>query len=104
MAAKTSLKIAQSEKYEEDDWWSWSVWIEGSETDLDEIKNVEYTLHPTFRDPVRTVATRRNKFKLASGGWGIFPIYARVLKKDGSTFRLNHQLQLRYPDGKPSVE
>jgi transcription initiation factor IIF auxiliary subunit len=97
--AKHSLKIAQSAKYEVIDWWSWSVWIEGPDKDLDQIVNVEYTLHPTFPDPVRIKTTRKNKFKLSTGGWGVFPIYARVFKKDGSVVRLQHTLQLRYPDG-----
>jgi transcription initiation factor IIF auxiliary subunit len=102
MAAKSSLKIAQSQKYDDHDWWSWSVWVDGPEGELDGVDRVEYTLHPTFQRPVRTIATRRNKFKLSTGGWGVFPIYARVFKKDGSSVRLQHQLELRYPDGRPT--
>ncbi len=98
------LKIAQSAKYLETDWWSWSVWIEGTDKDLDQIVNVEYTLHPTFPDPVRIKTTRKNKFKLSTGGWGVFPIYARVFKKDGSVVRLQHTLKLHYPDGTPNYE
>jgi transcription initiation factor IIF auxiliary subunit len=97
--AASSLKIAQSEKYEGDEWWSWAVWVEGPDTELDQISRVEYTLHPTFREPVRIISTRRNKFKLSTGGWGVFPVYARVFRKDGSTLRLRHQLALHYPDG-----
>src|SRR5258708_32948051 len=102
MAEESSLKIEQSEKYEGDDWWSWSVWVVGPKSDLDEVDFVEYTLHPTFRDPVRTVRTRKNGFKLDTGGWGVFPIYARVGRKDGGVIRLGHQLQLAYPGGKPN--
>lgn len=107
MAAKTtserSLKIAQSEKYEGDDWWSWSVWLDGPVPELDQVDFVEYTLHPTFRNPVRTVRTRNNQFKLNTEGWGVFPIYARVCKRDGTVLRLKHQLRLTYPDGKRNL-
>lgn len=104
MAEKNSLKIEQSEKYEGDDWWSWSVWIEGPKRDLDAVESVEYTLHHTFRDPVRTIKTRQNGFKLSTGGWGVFPIYARASRKDGSIVRLKHQLTLTYPDGRKNLK
>lgn len=104
MAQRRSLKIAQSQKYEESDWWSWSVWVEGPDKDLDEIKRVEYTLHPTFPDPVRTSTARKSKFKLSTAGWGVFPIYVRVERKDGSVVRLKHQLKLQYPDGKANLQ
>jgi transcription initiation factor IIF auxiliary subunit len=104
MAERTSLKIEQSEKYQGDDWWSWSVWVAGPEADLDAVQLVEYTLHPTFRNPVRTVRNRRNGFKLKEAGWGVFTIYARLCKKDGSVIRLKHQLKLTYPDGTLNLE
>ena len=97
---KRSLKLGQSEKYEDDEWWSWSVWVDGPAKELDQVKQVEYTLHPTFSKPVRIVGTRRNNFKLSTGGWGVFPIYARILKKDGTVTRLRHNLELHYPGGR----
>jgi transcription initiation factor IIF auxiliary subunit len=100
MAVGNSLKIQQADKYEGDDWWSWSVWLDGPKAELDKVKFAEYTLHPTFVTPVRRVTSRRNKFKLTTGGWGVFPIYAHVTKKDGTVIRLKHQLQLHYPEGK----
>jgi transcription initiation factor IIF auxiliary subunit len=104
VADKNSLRIEQSEKYEGDDWWSWSVWLDGPKPDLDAVDFVEYTLHPTFRNPVRTIKTRANKFKLDTGGWGVFPIYARVCKKNGSVNRLKHQLKLTHPHGKSNLK
>jgi transcription initiation factor IIF auxiliary subunit len=95
-----SLKITQHDKYEGDDWWSWSVWIDGSKEEIDQIKCVEYTLHSTFPNPVRTIATRRNNFKLTSSGWGEFTIYVRIVRKDESVLRLKHPLKLHYPENK----
>ena len=96
-----ALRLKQSEKYQGEDWWDWAVWLEGPAKELAEVKAVEYTLHSTFADPVRTITTRRNGFKLSTAGWGVFPIYVRVMKKNGKVIRLRHQLQLHYPGGAP---
>jgi|SRR5277367_2051337 len=94
----TGLGLEQSQEYEGDEWWSWSVSLAGSDEELDAVAEVEYTLHPTFSDPVRRIKTRQNRFKLSTEGWGGFLIYARVVKKDASTCHLQHQLRLYYPN------
>ena len=55
-------------------------------------------LHPTFANPVRTVADRASNFKLKTHGWGIFPIRINVLKENGKTVTLEHELELSRPD------
>ena len=94
---EASLKIAQSEKYQGDDWgrglYGWKA-----------LKPNWNTLHPTFRDPVRQILTGRNKFKLSTEGWGVCPVYARVFRKDGTSLRLRHQLALHYPEGTQNVK
>jgi len=92
------MEIRQSEKYVGNDWWDWSVWLEGTDVELDAVSYVEWRLHPTFPDPVRTVTNRQSKFRLDTGGWGTFVVHAVVGTKTGSTERLRHQLQLQYPD------
>lgn len=99
----TSLRILQDSSYMNDDWWRWSVWIDGVEADLDRIDRVVYTLHPTFPDPVRTVTDRASKFKIETAGWGVFKIRAKVQFKDGKTERLTHDLELHYPDGRATM-
>ena len=89
------LKIAQDYKYVGDDYWKWWVWIEGPTSELDQVESVTYNLHPTFPNPVRTVNSREDKFRLKTAGWGTFTLYANVLRKGGSTERLKHQLE--YP-------
>lgn len=93
------LTIQQSEKYEGDDWWKWAVWIEAKEETLDLIEYVEWKLHPTFPNPIRKSQDRANKFRLQTGGWGVFQITARVQMKDGKQIKLKHYLELHYPDG-----
>lgn len=93
------LEIRQRQEYHGDDWWTWAVWVDGPPELLDQVSLVEYTLHPTFRDPVRRATDRAHKFELATAGWGTFTIYAKVVKKDGSVVPLEHELELHYPDG-----
>jgi transcription initiation factor IIF auxiliary subunit len=99
----TQLRIQQGYHYQGDDWWDWWVWVEGPDEVLDEVAFVEYTLHPTFPNPVRTVRDRTTKFRLDTRGWGVFTIYVKVVAKDGSAVMLSHALELSYPDGTPNV-
>jgi len=90
---KTSLK--QKATYTGDNWWKWSVWVEGDKETLNRIEYVEYTLHPTFPQPVRRIEDRGSKFRLDSEGWGEFTIRAQVIHKDGSKKSLKHWLELK---------
>src|SRR5438132_3927216 len=98
-----SLKIAQDFDYKGNDWWVWSVWIEGSEEELNNTAQVEYTLHPTFPKPVRATTDRSSKFRLQTAGWGGFTIYAKATHKNGEVTRLEHELELLYEDGTPTT-
>ena len=95
----TPFEIQQSEEYEGENWWRWAVWLEGSDEALDAVESVEWTLHPTFPNPVRRKTNREDKFKLETAGWGVFPIRARVHMKDGGSHTLAHQLVLHHEDG-----
>ena len=83
------MRIAQDFKYQGDHWWKWWIWIEAPEQDLDQIDHVVYTLHSTFPDPVRTVKDRASKFKLSTGGWGTFRVYAKVFQSPVCRFLCN---------------
>lgn len=99
--AKYTLK--QDYKYVGDDYWDWGIWVEASEEALDEIDRVVYNLHYTFREPVQTVRTRDNKFRLDNSGYGTFTVYARIALKDDSVVDLEHELELYYPEGEEKV-
>ena len=92
-----NFAVAQSQKYEGENWWKWSLWIEGSPEDLDAIESVTYKLHPTFPDPIRIVRDRASKFQLRCSGWGIFRIPVEVRLKNGATIALAHELQFSIP-------
>lgn len=93
------MKIVQHSEYKGDDWWEWSVELEADPTTLDRVKYVEYELHPTFSKPVRRIQDRSANFRLETAGWGVFPIYAVVVFKDGTKETLQHELELTYSDG-----
>ena len=99
-----NLTVAQDQKYQEGDWWKWSVWMEGPDDDLDQIREVTYKLHPSFPKPLRTTNDRAKKFKLEEEGWGVFPISVKVLLKNGGVLQLKHYLELFYPDGTACTE
>lgn len=62
--------------------------------DLPFVDSVTYYLHPTFNDPVRTVArTPSNPIcKLEIWTWGIFAIEATIKDKTGARHQLSHYL------------
>lgn len=93
------LEIKQDATYKGDDWWEWSVWIDGKPEELDAVDHVVYRLHSTFPNPVRKRANRKESFRLTTAGWGNFRLYASVMLKDGSDVSLRHDLALQYPDG-----
>ena len=97
------FKIRQRDQYQGDDWWQWSLWLDGPKKDLANVEYVEYTLHPTFPKPVRRSTNRDEKFKLETGGWGTFKIHAVVKCKDGTEIPIDHDLSLHYPDGSETV-
>jgi transcription initiation factor IIF auxiliary subunit len=97
-----ALSITQHAEYEGNDFWSWSVCLDGDEAELDAVDHVVYTLHPTFPNPVRTVDDRATKFRLETAGWGTFTIYAKVVGTNGEEQHLEHELELSYPDDAPA--
>lgn len=76
------------------DWWEWGVKLKGSNAELDKVRCVEYTLHRSFRNPVRNICSRENNFELKAKGWGTFAIPIKVLFKDGKVLKLKHALKL----------
>ena len=46
------------------DWYDWGVFVNEPQTVLERIEWVEYTLHPTFPDPIRKTSDRGGRFAL----------------------------------------
>lgn len=95
------LRIVQAQGYMGHDWWRWSVWIEGPAAELDDVKQVVWHLHPTFVPSEVARANQAEGFRLDSAGWGGFLLTAVLRLRSGGTKRLQHELELFYPDEKP---
>jgi len=93
-----SYRIAQDFEYVGNDYWRWSAWIEGSDAELDKVKEVVWILHPSFSQPRVVSKQRSDKFRLKTAGWGTFLLRAEVVLADGEKLRLKHNLELEYPD------
>jgi hypothetical protein len=91
------LEVRQRCDYRGQDWWEWAVWIEAADKVLDEIEYVEYSLHPTFPDPVQRVTNRKEKFLFKSAGWGEFMIGVHICTRKGEHLKRQHWLTLDYP-------
>lgn len=89
-----SISVKQSASYAGNNRWNWAIWLTGSAAELDQIKQVTYTLHPSFPNPVRVIRAKRDGFRLQSNGWGEFRIYIDILFRDGEHTQLSHDLKL----------
>jgi transcription initiation factor IIF auxiliary subunit len=97
-----ALSVQQSQTYLGNDRWQWSVWLTGSEEELDSVDHVMYILHPTFSKPVRQISDRATNFRLDTSGWGTFTLHLRIEHRDGHETSIDHDLSLLYPDGTPT--
>jgi hypothetical protein len=82
--------------------FAWTVWIAEPQGTLQQIKCVEYTLHPTFPSPVRKQCDRSRAFSLSTAGWGEFTLGVRVLWQDGNQTKQSYRLDLSSPERKVS--
>lgn len=98
-----TYRIEQNYKYKGEDYWDWSAWIEGSRGDIDKIKEVKWILHPTFPNPIRVISDKASKFKLETGGWGVFNLKATILLGNGEEVKLTKEIELYYPDGSQNL-
>lgn len=73
--------------------WDWTVYIDTDPYTLSTIRCVEYTLHPTFPNPVRRECNPTTGFAHSTNGWGTFEIKVKIMFRDGSTKYLTHMLR-----------
>jgi transcription initiation factor IIF auxiliary subunit len=77
------------------DRYAWCVFVNEPLTILNGIREVEYILHPSFSDPVRTISDCSHCFSLISDAWGTFPIKIRVMYRNGEIGRQEYYLRLK---------
>ena len=50
---------------------------------LEDVEKVIYHLHPTFKDPDRTVMDRQSNFEIGTAAWGEFNMTAEIFFRSG---------------------
>ncbi len=80
--------------------WKWTIFIQASPQVIDDIGIVEYTLHPTFPNPVQKVDSEgdsRFPYGFSTEGWGTFEISIKVIFTKGGVRHLKHMLTFEAP-------
>jgi transcription initiation factor IIF auxiliary subunit len=93
--AQDKIIAANSAAYIGSGRWDWTVYIRAPADTIRSIRCVEYTLHPTFPNPVRQVCNSGEGpeyFPLRTNGWGTFQIPIKIQFRNGKTQTLNYQL------------
>ena len=97
-SSSLGVTVLNTSRYDGDGRWDWTVFVRAGNPTLDAIQCVEYTLHPTFPNPVRRVCVRgkdsQQAFALSGNGWGEFTIKVKVFFRDGKQKLLNYPLKL----------
>lgn len=77
------MRAVNTYKKIRDDWYSWTVYIQGTDEELNQIKYVTYLLHESF--PNRRIVSKdlANNFARKISGWGEFLLRAEAMMKNG---------------------
>jgi transcription initiation factor IIF auxiliary subunit len=97
-----ALELRNRWHYKGGEWWEWEAFLDDAGSgELEQVDHVEYVLHPTFPNPIRTVNDPEGGFILKTAGWGVFTLKAFVYTKDRKKYKLTHDLELYRtpPDG-----
>ena len=91
-----ALRLRNKWNYKGRDHWRWEAFLDDDGSgELNNIDFVEYVLHSTFPDPIRTIQDPVGGFVLKTEGWGTFTLKAFAQMKDGSRIPLKHNVELR---------
>ena len=75
--------------------YKWRVFIDEAQPVLDRIKEVIYTLHPTFPQPSQKRDDPKDGFALETAGWGEFTLLIDVKYQDGEAEEIPYLLDLK---------
>jgi transcription initiation factor IIF auxiliary subunit len=94
-AVAQDIRVENSAKYSSGR-YSWTIYLTGSDATLNKVDYVQYTLHPSFPQPIQIVRTRggRCAFPYSSNSWAEFEVKIKVVFKDGRTEELKYMLNL----------
>lgn len=73
--------IKNTSQYRSKGRYNWRIYIDTSSTVLNTIESVQYTLHPTFRQP-NVYGNPSDHFSYSALGWGEFNVIVRIKYRD----------------------
>jgi len=88
------VRVDNTAKYLGSGRYEWTVFVVADKSVLDNIRYVEYTLHPSFPDPVQRRDNPDTNFSLTANGWGEFMVLVKIVYKDDRSSYLKHWLRL----------
>ncbi len=87
------MKIHQTSSRESERRWKWSISLDATQPELDNVEKVIYHLHPTFKNPIVEKTNRSENFELRSSGWGTFVVLIEIRYQNGDIDTLRHRLE-----------
>lgn len=101
-ASAQNIAIDNTARYAGNGRYSWTVFVKGDAKSLAQLESVQYTLHPTFQNPV--VWGKGANFSYSAVGWGEFNILTKIFYKDKRTpTTVNYWLRL-FPRSKAPAQ
>ncbi len=94
------MKLENDYRKLRENWYSWTVKIEGSVSELNNIEQVTYILHETFPNNRLVSKDSTNQFAMTFQGWGEFLIKAEIILKDKTRNFAELWLNLGFPSTK----
>ena len=93
------VRVENTAEYMDSGRYEWTVFLVAENPVLETIDYVEYTLHPSFPNPVRISHDRDTNFAISSSGWGESNVYIKIVFRDGRKMHTKHKLSLEERNG-----
>jgi transcription initiation factor IIF auxiliary subunit len=95
-----SIKLVYTSEEDSEDpkYFYWNVYLDAPSTVLDQIKEVTYTLHPTFTKREVKKTNRDEGFMLVAKGWGSFHLKLEIVNKENKKSRIDYSVERKPHD------
>jgi transcription initiation factor IIF auxiliary subunit len=99
-ARSQAAEIANVARQVREGQWEWTAYVVAPPGELERVRCVVYTLHPTFPNPVQRIchtSDAKYPFGLTAKGWGVFNLLTRIEFTDGSSKDVVHYVNFSNP-------
>ena len=90
------MKVENTYQKKRDDWYTWTISIQGSAQELSQIKKVTYMLHETFPNRQIVSTNPANNFARTVSGWGEFLVRVEITMKHAEKKTSEYWLDLGF--------